>query len=589
MFELQVVTFCDHSLIADNALLNSCREYGLPLHVLQPDTAWTSNAIKLRLLWEFVNSKALDDSCLLLVSDAFDVIISDNKDSIIKKYLEIDADIVFSAEANFYFRNPHLNYFYWKHYPRSSTLYHFLNSGNYMGSVKSIRSLLAAIFKKYKVDPNNSEQLTAIRSDQYLLSRFYVDSSYESHKLPFTIKLDHQQSLFACTAGRMFETDDIPNHWIESFYFFRYQRFMYKYLGLQDLQVKCADIRLNNHKLKNIRTNTSPAVIHIAGSRKAFKCALDYLNNGNGVDKNKLFSTIPMIINKLARTGSSVTRRIIEYVNDGDYSAEDLFRYSNQHSSQFLEAGEKIVSRLEQKSPVAFAHFNDGEIDFISHYVSNKTSELWTGRRQHKYEPFLGEALHQAITYSSSHYFRGIPCSLCHTKLRSIAEDVIDNDDSIVPAMTIHHNLPLMPRLLTALEGRELWFMANPRQDLSFFEKKGLEVNRNRILRLPFQNSHREFKRLKSMQFPDDAVVIMTCGMIGKILMPIWIENNPNTSFLALGSSLDDHIQSQYRFRLFPKILPMTKNLYGSKPFLFGPKKHCPECYPDVEKHNLVQ
>ena len=589
MCKLEVVTFCDQSLNEDNALLISCREYDLQLHVLQPDTAWFSNAIKLRLLWKFVNSKTLDDNCLLLVSDAFDVSISDDKKKIIEKYVELDTDIVFSAEANYYFRNSDLNYFYWKHYPRSSTLYHFLNSGNYIGSVENIRNLLSAIFEKYQVDPENTEQLMNIRSDQYLLSRFYVDYSYNPNKFPFTIKLDHQQSLFACTAGRMFETEDIPNHWVESFYFFRYQRFLYKYLGLQGLQIKCADIRFNNGKLKNVRTNTNPALLHIAGSRKTFKRALDYLKNRNRVDKDRLFSIIPVIINKLARTGSSVTRRLIEYVNGGDYSAEDLFRYRNQHSSQFLEAGEKIVSRLEQKSPVAFAHFNDGEIDFISHYISKKTTDLWTGRRQHKYDPFLGKALHRAITYSSSHYFRGIPCSQCHTNLRITAEDLVGNDDTIVPAMTIHHNLTLIPRLLMALEGRELWFMANPRQDLSFFEKKGLEVNHNRILRLPFQNSHREYERYKSMRFPEDAVVIMTCGMIGKILMPVWIKNNPNTSFLALGSSLDDHIQRQYRFRLFPKILPMTKNLYGSKPFLFGPKKHCPECYPGADHNKLMQ
>jgi len=580
MIELQVVTFCDQELGEENALLVSCREKGLPLHVLKPEGSWTCNAIKLRLLWSFVNSKLLNDDCLLLVSDAFDVLISQNKEKIIELYNEFDADIVFSAEANYYFRNPDLSYFYWKHYPRQNTPYNFLNSGNYIGSVDTIRKLLFAIFEEYEVNPGDLAQLKSIRSDQYLLSRFYVDNFYSANKYSFSIELDHQQSLFACTAGRMFATENIPSHWIECFYYFRYQRFIFKYLKLQNLQIRCVDIRFHQGKLKNIHTDTNPAILHIAGSRNTFGKAIAYLENNNRRNINGIISIVGVVVNKISLVAARCTRKLIEYVNGGEYTVEQLFRYRAQKNPEYIEAGEKIVSRIEKKLPVAFAHFNDGEIDFVSHYVGNKKSELWTGRRQHKYEPILGEALHKAMTYASPHYFRGIPCSLCHPNLQRVAEEIVGMEDTVIPAMTIHHNLALMPRLLMALKGRELWFIANPRQDLNFFENMGLEVRPERVFRVPFQNSHQEYDRFKSMKFAEDAVVITTCGMLGKILMPIWIKNNPCSSFLALGSSLDDHIQNQYQFKLFPKVLPMTKNIYGSKPFLFGPKKHCPECYP---------
>lgn len=577
---LEVVTFCDKALPDENALLISCRENNIPLHVLQPNFDWSCNTLKLRLLWDFVSSGELSDDCIILVSDAFDVLINEKKEKILKKYFDLGAEIIFSAEANYYFRNPDLNYFYWKHYPRNSILYHFLNSGNYMGTVENIRKLLATVFEKYNVDINDTEQLRTIRSDQYLLSRFYVDYYYSPQEFPFTIKLDHRQSLFACTAGRMFATDEIPTHWMEAFYYFRYQRFLFKYSGLAHHQTRCADIRFIDGVLVNKQTGENPAVLHIAGSGKTFSLALNQLRYGHKIKSNKVSSTAASIVNKTGRVAAGITRRLIEYINGGEYSSQSVFRYDAQPNPEYVEAGEQIVTRLVKRNPVAFSHFNEEDIEAITNYPGKKNTNISTVRHQHNNDPLLVDALYQSLNFTSAHYFRGIPCGRYHTDLRNTIAEITGNENTVIPAMTLHQNQALMPRLLLALEARELWFIANPLQDLSFFENKGLTVNPDRVFRLPFQKFHKEIERFKRMQFPDKAVVIVTCGMLGKVLMPIWIENNPNTSFLDLGSSLDDHIQNTYRFRLFPTELPMTKNLYKSKHFLFGPKTMCPQCYP---------
>ena len=580
MNKLHVITFSDSPLAENNALVQSCSDEKLPLHILQPDIEWTCNTIKLRLLWNLLVSNTIDDSCVLLICDAFDVVVVGREEEILKKFEDIDADIVFSAEANFYLRNPKLNYFYWKHYPRQSTPYNFLNSGNFMGTVANIRQMMSTIFSRYNIDPEDIDQLRAIYSDQYLLSRFYVDYYYAPHMFDFTIKLDYRQSLFACTAGRMFATEEIPNNWVEVFFFFRYQRFIFKYVGDLGHQIRCIDITLSDGKLTNKHTGTNPAVLHIPGSRKTFTQALALLSGEKKFEAGKLSVIASHMLTKIARLTAQMTRFIIEFINGGEHSPQSIFRSRLHSNPDFIEAGEKIASRLEQKSPVAFAHFSEDEFGFITHHLNKKSNDLCKSGSREKNASMLGDALFRSLTFLSSHYLRGIPCGTCYPELRRIAEEYTGNGDTVVPAMTLHHNLALMPRILMALEGRDLWFMADSRQDLSFFKNKGLMVKSEQVVRLPYCYSLEKFENLKSMRFADESVVIMTCGVMAKVLMPVWIENNPHTSFLDFGASLDDHIQSKYRFRSFPVKLSMTKNLYGSKSFLFGPKKTCPECYP---------
>ena len=98
MSQLRVITFSDKELASDNKLLLSCDAHDLDLTVLTFDGKWNSNAIKIKLLYDFLSSA--DDEQMLLVTDAFDVLINASEVDIIRAFTSLEGDIIFGAEAN---------------------------------------------------------------------------------------------------------------------------------------------------------------------------------------------------------------------------------------------------------------------------------------------------------------------------------------------------------------------------------------------------------------------------------------------------------------------------------------------------------
>ena len=99
----------------------------------------------------------------------------------------------------------------------------------------------------------------------------------------------------------------------------------------------------------------------------------------------------------------------------------------------------------------------------------------------------------------------------------------------------------------------------NDYQKLNVLESLGVTVKKENIMRIPFVDSHKEYDNLKGKVFPKGAFVILMCGMLAKILIRNWYELNPNTPFIALGSAIDNFIQTtNTKYRPYPKQLPLT-------------------------------
>ena len=84
MKKLQVITFSDKDLGSENKLLQSCKKNDLELIVLTYHKQWASNAIKIKLLFDYL--KTVEAEQLLLITDAFDVLINAFEDDILKAF-----------------------------------------------------------------------------------------------------------------------------------------------------------------------------------------------------------------------------------------------------------------------------------------------------------------------------------------------------------------------------------------------------------------------------------------------------------------------------------------------------------------------
>jgi hypothetical protein len=274
--KLKILTFTNKELDKTNRLVSSCNEHKLSIEVII-EKDWQVNAQKIKLLFDYLNN--LKEEAIILVTNAFDVLINGNEDDIISAYKGMNSDILFSAEANFYFRNRKLLSHYHKNYPESSTIYRYLNSGTFIGTSSSLREMLADIIKDNKLKINNLQSLIQVRSDQYLYGKIFVDNSIATSKPIYNITLDYNHQLFEVTGGRMriLNLPYITN--LHAFNGYKVERFLMKFFKLNELMDTLTDLKYNQQtkQFYNQRTNTNPLVIHIPGSWKSFEKIIDKL------------------------------------------------------------------------------------------------------------------------------------------------------------------------------------------------------------------------------------------------------------------------------------------------------------------------
>lgn len=321
---LKIVTMVNQIDNRLSRLKSAAQSFDLQLYVLGDGTPNWRNSFKVKLLLDFLQSDQVADSDIVLVLDAFDVHIHAINE-IESKFHAMKSDVVFSAEANFYFRQPDLSLKYWRNYPRQiDSIYHFLNSGTFIGSVSRIKQLLLDIEKAYQLDFQNTQQLWEVRSDQYLYSRFYVDSVSGDVLSSVKIRLDQKQEIFGCPGGRMCVKEWGTISEIQDYLFFKYERRMLKTFGMKEHQKLCRDLKFDQKSdaFLNVRTDGKPSIIHLPGTYAGFDEALNKIMN----DQNsRLPNVFAWILSLIAYIRSIVNFWYIRYSNDGIELVNQIF------------------------------------------------------------------------------------------------------------------------------------------------------------------------------------------------------------------------------------------------------------------------
>jgi hypothetical protein len=279
MKKLRVITFSDKDLGSENKLLQSCKKNDLELIVLTYHKQWASNAIKIKLLFDYL--KTVEAEQLLLITDAFDVLINASEDDILKAFSTFEKDIIFGAEANFYFRNHRIKKYYQAKYPESATIYKYLNSGTFMGKAVHIQMLLKDIISKNEIDISKDDFIHSFISDQYLYSKHFVEYT-QSPNQQYAIGLDQFHFLFEVTGGRS-RVMNLPYITkVHAYNAYKLERAVLKFFGLNQFQSKLTDIYFDQvrQQFRNKITGTNPLVIHAPGTWQYFVEILDAVKTG---------------------------------------------------------------------------------------------------------------------------------------------------------------------------------------------------------------------------------------------------------------------------------------------------------------------
>lgn len=200
---LHVVTvITDIKNINYKRLLNSAKLNGIDITSLISKTPIghiDGFGMKIKLVKEFIYDK--NDNDIILFVDGYDVLFTGTKDEIIKKYKILEMQngkcIVFSSE-NVCWPDSTLS----DKYPKfEDTQYKYLNSGTYIGSVKTFKDILSKSL--YNITDTDLKKM----DDQLFFTNLYLANS--SKKI---IVLDHYNTIFNCISGR---EGDLEYHSLE--------------------------------------------------------------------------------------------------------------------------------------------------------------------------------------------------------------------------------------------------------------------------------------------------------------------------------------------------------------------------------------
>jgi hypothetical protein len=279
-----LIVTCTDSSIDDTALVRSANTHNLPLIVLKSELPWTTHMRKFQLVNRFLTAQS-DPEALILYIDAFDVALFGSATEIIQKYEHLDCPIVFGAESNFHIEHRKAQGYYLEKYPQNHAQYNYLNAGTFIGPVKDLKMLFDDIIEKYQIKVEDESDLHTHLCDQSLFSQHYVDISMDQHS---RICLDHQQTLFACTGGRLLPTNWMPSIRLFAFLYFRKINRRLKNMGYRKLQVHLPDYEMRGDRPFNKLTNTNPPILHCPGAGHHFDDVLSVLRG----EKPPAFSQI---------------------------------------------------------------------------------------------------------------------------------------------------------------------------------------------------------------------------------------------------------------------------------------------------------
>ena len=178
MMNVHVVTVATHSQGYFPVLEESCKRHNINLTVLGFNQKWGGFFMKFKLIREFLNTKQDDD--IIMFIDAFDVIILQNTNIILKRFLKYKTNILISQDDT---PNDLIHsYFYYKIFNKCKNTY--INSGGYMGYCKYLKQMFNLM-----CETNDCSLLNG--DDQVMLGSLGSQPFFDKH-----IKIDTKHVIF---------------------------------------------------------------------------------------------------------------------------------------------------------------------------------------------------------------------------------------------------------------------------------------------------------------------------------------------------------------------------------------------------------
>ena len=202
-----------------NVLEQSCQRHNIELIPLGLGQKWTGFTMRYKLLHEYL--KTLNEEEIVMINDAYDVIILENSDIIIDKFKSFNKNIVFCTQDSLLTRLV---------FPKCKIYENIIAIGSVIGYVKYLKEMVELLFKyEYLWEKYNSDDQIILQNTCDLEINFFEKN----------VSIDTDRKLFFATVSE----DYIHN------------------LIFKDI----SGLYMKNNKLYT-KNNTTPSILHLASN-----------------------------------------------------------------------------------------------------------------------------------------------------------------------------------------------------------------------------------------------------------------------------------------------------------------------------------
>ena len=231
-----------------------------------------------------------------------------------------------------------------------------------------------------------------------------------------------------------------------------------------------------------------------------------------------------------------------------------------------------LLSRLALGLPFAYVHFSDGEVTASNWTACIPTTPglcKWhfkgTPNGNQRYSDKLTIAVRSSMATSHPRLYAGIPCPAVHPALAHAARHLVPNRFGHRTSSVLFHDgnyaamCHLLPELLRRAQtfGKGIHLVVNHgAESTRFISALRLSPLRS-VVGVSSTHSFSAYGRLwnATKDYVAGDIVILCCGMLGRLLATAWIQQRPDTTFMELGSHFNPALfSSPSRFNKMPQV-----------------------------------
>ena len=195
----------------------------------------------------------------------------------------------------------------------------------------------------------------------------------------------------------------------------------------------------------------------------------------------------------------------------------------------------RFFHMLEENIPFSLARFNDGEM------MGVKATGSVVARGDQVVNDSLRNKLIEAIQHRQENYWIGKPCSTCFPKHYDLYRTYVPEYNYETYAVQFCNNGnwdKVINKLQNIFQERSVYWVSGHDQDI---KKLGFYSSIKKHIMHSNRNGWIDYERVRKLSpiFEDGCVVIISSGPMSRVLAYEWFKENPNCTFLDVGSLFD--------------------------------------------------